>query len=97
MEKMCNKIFKDVVMMTMNVSRSPVKIICYFKSSPKNWKLTILVCDEFVRVKCVVFLENIVPYLKKFYVNIFENYKWQVMQSQVITTKGLKSPAISLK
>lgn len=95
MEKMCDKIFKDIVMTTLNVSRSPGKIICYFKSFLKSWKLTIVICDEFVRVKCVVFLEKIIPYLKKLYVDIFENFKCQVVQC--ITTKGLKSPAVSLK
>lgn len=72
MEKMCRKMLNDVVMTTMKVSRLPLKSICNLKLFlGKKWKLTTLTCDEFIRVKCVPFLEETVPYFKK--VDIIEN------------------------
>lgn len=66
MEKMLSKILNDVVMTTMKVSKSPVKIICDLKVLLKKWKLNTLTGDEFVKVKCVAFLEEIVPYFNDY-------------------------------
>jgi len=63
---MCSKILNDVVMTTMKVSRSPLKIICDLKLHLEKWKLTTLTSGEFVRVKCGAFLEEIVLYFKNY-------------------------------